>query len=136
MMRRARLAGLAAAAALVAAPAAAIDPSPSYLDPQAGEGCWVRFFDGKDFAQPLGRLGPTVYINSLKSPGLIGNMDIPEFFARASSLVVGPEARLVAYAEPAFRKEIFTLEPDHKAADLEAMRFHERVASLKIVCLR
>jgi hypothetical protein len=125
---------LAATAALAAGPAAAIDRNPSYLDPKYGEGCWVRFFEDANFERPLGRIGRSTYINSLAAPGLIGEMQIPEFFQRASSLVVGPEARLIGYAEPGFRKEVLNFEARREVPDLQAVGFPERVASLKIDC--
>lgn len=125
----AALVGLAAAAgeAGTAEPTGA--PPPRY-----GEGCWVRFFDGKTFEAPLGIVGSSAYLNSFTGPGLIGHLDLPEFFRRASSLEVGPQARLILYGEPGFREEILTLEPGHKQPDLEAIRFHERAASLKVTC--
>ena len=132
MMRRVAIVSLAACG--LAAPALAIDPSPSYLDPKYGEGCWVRFFEDENFERPLARIGRSTYINSLAAPGLIGEMQIPEFFQRASSLVVGPEARLVAYAEPGFRKEVLNFEAGREVPDLQAIGFPERVASLKIDC--
>jgi hypothetical protein len=63
-------------------------------------------------------------------------MDEREFFQRTRSLIVGPEARLVAYAEPGFRKEILTFEPRREVEDLRALGFPERIASLKILCVR
>ena len=132
MMRRLSIAALAACG--LAAPALAIDTNPSYLDPEYGEGCWVRFFEDANFERPLGRIGRSTYINSLAAPGLIGEMQIPEFFRRASSLVVGPEARLIAYGEPGFRKEVLNFEARREVPDLQAVGFPERVASLKIDC--
>ncbi|HEX6266024.1 MAG TPA: hypothetical protein VFZ81_03925 [Burkholderiales bacterium] len=129
MVRRTLIAAL-----LTALPATAADLNPLQLDPQAGEGCWVRFFDGENFERPLGRVAGHLYINSIANPGLIGRMDEKQFFQRASSLIVGPEATLIAYAEPGFRKEVMALEPRREVKDLRALGFPERVASLKIVC--
>jgi hypothetical protein len=123
------------AAVLAALPAGAADLNPPQLHPEAGDGCWVRFFDGPNFEQPLGRLDGGLYINSIANPGLIGRMDERQFFQRTRSLIVGPEARLVAYAEPGFRKEILSLEPRREVKDLRALGFPERVASLKILCV-
>jgi hypothetical protein len=131
MVKRALLAALLVPLAVTAA-----DVNPPQLDPEAGEGCWVRFFDGANFEQPLGRLDGGLYINSIAGPGLIGRMDEKEFFQRTRSLIVGPEARLVAYAEPGFRKEILSFEPRREVRDLRALGFPERVASLKILCVR
>jgi hypothetical protein len=39
-------------------------------------------------------------------------------------------------AEPGFRKEILTFEPRREVEDLRALGFPERIASLKILCVR
>jgi hypothetical protein len=115
-------------------PAAAADLHPPQLDRKFGEGCWVRFFEDADLKRPLGRLAGALYINSLSGPLLIGQMNEEEFFRRARGAVVGPEARLIAYAERGFRDELFTLEPGREVKDLRALGFAEKVASLKILC--
>jgi hypothetical protein len=96
----------------------------------------VRFFEQPGLEQPLGRLAGAVYINSVSGPGpgLIGKMNEEEFFRRSRSLVVGPEARLTAYAERGFRGELFSLEPSREVEDLRALGFPKKVASLKILC--
>jgi hypothetical protein len=53
-----------------------------------------------------------------------------------AALVVGPQARLVAYAQPGFSKEVFTFDPSEKVGDLRAIGFPAQVASLKILCIR
>lgn len=122
------------AALFACLPAAAADLNPPQLDPKYGEGCWVRFFEEPGLERPLGRLAGAVYVNSLSGPGLIGGMNEEEFFRRVRSLVVGPEARLTAYAERGFSKEMFTLEPGREVEDLRALGFPKQVASLKILC--
>jgi hypothetical protein len=106
------------------------------LPAAAAEGCWVRFFEEENFARPLQRLAGALYINSIAGPGLIGRMNEEDFFRRARSLVVGPEARLFAYAERGFGKELFTLQPGAKVKDLREIGFPARVASLKVLCQR
>jgi hypothetical protein len=128
---RALLAALAAALPLSAG---GTDINPPQLDRRFGEGCWVRFFEAPAFEQPLGRLAGALYVNSLARPGLIGRMSEAEFFGRSRSLVVGPEARLIAYAEPGFREQIFALEPGREVKDLRELGFPEKTASLKILC--
>lgn len=119
---------------LVAARALAADPRPSTLERKAEEGCWVRFFSAKDFEQPMGRLAGATYINSLAAPGFIGKVGVDDYFDRARSAVVGPEALLFLYAEPGFREEKAKLEPGRRVADLAKLGFPKDVASLKIVC--
>lgn len=131
MVRRALLTALAAALPLSVG---GTDINPPQLDRRFGEGCWVRFFEAPDFGQPLGRLAGALYVNSFARPGLIGRMSEAEFFGRSRSLVVGPEARLIAYAEPGFREELFALEPGREVKDLNALGFPKKAASLKIVC--
>jgi hypothetical protein len=118
---------------LVATPAFAADPTPPATPPKAGEGCWVRFFSSTDFERPLGRLAEGRSISSLAAPGT-GNEDVVEYVTRARSMVLGPGARLVAYAEPGFRDELATFEPRQHVPDLEQIGFARRVASLKVIC--
>lgn len=117
-----------------ALPAGAVQLRPHAVDPHARESCWVRFFGAPGFEQPLGRLAGGLYIQSLDGPGLIGNLHLKDFFERTHSLVMGPEARLVAYAEPGFTEEILSLRSGRRVADLRKLGFPARVASLKIVC--
>jgi hypothetical protein len=126
------LTGLAAFG--ISLPAGAVDPSPTHIDPRAGEGCWVRFFDEAGFGPPAGLVSGGLYISSIAGPGMIGEQSDRAFLRTARSLVVGPEATLIAYAEPGFRKEILSLEPGRKVKDLREIGFPEGVASLKIVC--
>jgi hypothetical protein len=121
---------------LAALPAASADLNPPQLEPKYGEGCWVRFFEQPDFEQPLGRLAGAMYVNSVRGPGpgLIGKMSEEEFFRRSRSLVVGPEAKLTAYAERGFRAELFSLEPGRQVKDLRTLGFPKNVSSLKILC--
>jgi hypothetical protein len=122
------------AALWVALPAGAVDPSPTTVDPRAGEGCWALVFQQANFEGPQGRLPGRLYINSIAGPGMIGDLSDREFLKSARSLVMGPEATLLAYAEPGFRKEIISLEPGQKVKDLREIGFPAQIASLKIVC--
>lgn len=128
------VAALAASPALTAA-ASGLGTLPT-LDRKDGEGCWVRFFEDPGFKHPMTRVPGPLYINSISAPGLIGMRDEEEFFAEAGSVLVGPEAKLVVYAEPGFRDELFTLEPGKGVDELRALGFPDKVASLKIICER
>jgi hypothetical protein len=116
--------------------AAALANGAAYLDPKGGDGCWVHFFEERDFGRSMGRLAGTLYINSVIGPGLIGTLEVKEYLRRADSLLVGPEARLIAYAQPGFREVLTSLEPGAQAPDLDALGFPGRVGSLKIACVR
>lgn len=118
----------------LALPAAAVDPSPAIVDARAGEGCWALFFDGAEFKGAQSRLAGSLYINSIAGPGMIGEMSDKAFLKSSRSLIMGPEATLIAYAEPGFRKEIIALAPGEKVKDLRALGFPARIASLKISC--
>ena len=118
------------------ASAFALDPTPSTVDPAVGEGCWVQFFAERDFKRPMGMLTGGTYINSLAGPGLIGEFDEREYFQRTASLVVGPEAKLVIYAEPGFDQELVTIGPNRKVPALNDIGFPQRAASLKVLCER
>jgi len=114
----------------------AVDPTPATVDPAVGEGCWVQFFAERDFKRPMGMLPGGTYINSLAGPGLIGEFGEREYLQRTASLVVGPEAKLVIYAEPGFDNELATIGPNRKVPALDAIGFPQRVASLKVLCER
>ena len=103
---------------------------------KAGDGCGVRFFAATGFEQPMGRLAGALYINSLAAPGLIGNLSVKDYFARARSVMIGPEALLVAYSQPGFRDELVRLEAGRRVGDLAAIGFPKRAASLKVICIR
>lgn len=120
----------------VALTAAAADPSPSFVQPKAGDGCWTRFYARPAYKKSMGLLGGTLYVNSLAAPGYIGELEVRDYFSRVRSLEVGPEAAVILYAAPGFDQEIARLGPGHKVADLSAIGFQKRVESLKIVCDR
>lgn len=125
---------VAVAAFCCALPAFAVQLRPYHVDPDEGESCWVRFYGAADFKEPLGRLAGGLYIQSLAGPGLIGEVHFKEFFERTHSLVMGPQARLIAYAEPGFTDPILSLAPHREVADLRKLGFPGRLASMKILC--
>jgi hypothetical protein len=120
----------------VALTASAADPSPSFVQPKASEGCWARFYGEPDFKEPMGLLSGALYINSLAAPGFIGHLEVREYFSRVRSAAVGPSAQVIVYAAPGFDREIARVEPGQKVANLATIGFPQRVASLKIVCDR
>lgn len=120
----------------VALTAAAADTSPSFVQPKVGEGCWARFFEQPGFAEPMGLLSGALYVNSLAAPGYIGELSVREYFSRARSAAMGPQARMLVYASPGFDREMARIAPGEKVADLSAIGFPKRAASLKIVCDR
>jgi hypothetical protein len=88
-MRCATLAVLFGAAVL-ANGAWAVQPDPAYLEAKGGDGCWVHFFDGREFEGSMGRLAGALYMNSVMGPGLVGTLATKEYLRRAESLVVAP----------------------------------------------
>jgi hypothetical protein len=94
----------------------------------------VHFFAAQDFAQPMDRLSGALYVNSVAPPGFLGRYSEKEYLRRAGSVVIGPEARLLAYAQPGFQGQIFAFEPGRRVRDLHELEFAARVASLKIQC--
>ena len=58
----------------------------------------------------------------------------PVFMNGASSVIVGPNARLVAYAGGRYRKESLDVGPDTRVRDLAAFGFDGRVDAFKVVC--
>lgn len=96
----------------------------------------MRFFAATGFEQPMDRLTGGLYINSFAGPGLIGKLRVKDYFARTRSVMVGPEALLVAYSEPGFRDELVRLEAGRKVGDLSKIGFPKRAASLKVICVK
>lgn len=102
------------------------------------EGCYVSFFAGKAFGPPAAQLRGRSFVESFET-GAVVHPDLKsvggqKFIAEARSLVVGPDARLVGYAEGKFRHEELVIGPGRQVLDLSAIRFHERVRSLKVLC--
>ena len=52
----------------------------------------------------------------------------------ASSVIVGPGARLLGYAANRYRNESLDVPPDARVPDLGAIGFDRRVDSFKVVC--
>jgi hypothetical protein len=102
----------------------------------AREGCWVRFFGEQDFKRPIARVVGALFLNSVMGPGYIDAVSVRDFPRRVRSLAVGPEARVVVYAEPGFKSELAKLGPDDKVADLGTLGFPKSLGSLKILCQR
>ena len=88
------------------------------------------------FEQPMASLTGALYINSLAAPGLIGALTVKDYFNRARSVTVGPEALLIAYSQPGFRDELVRLEAGRRVGDLSQVGFPKRAASLKVICVK
>ena len=148
-MRRARsLAFALACAALAAAPAAHAqeikvlpDREQLFIVPEGKQGCWVSFFEGKDFRPPGVQVTGRTFIESFE-PKAQATVEPPleeaggaQALRRAQSMVVGPHARLEGYDEERFSGgRTLELGPGERVRDLDALRFHERVHSLKVFC--
>ena len=140
-MRSASKATLLCACLLGASARAQVTAEPEnvFPPPQGDEGCWVALFAGENFKPPSARLTGRTFIESFESGVTVREPDLEHvggqsFMNEVRSLVVGPHARLVGYAEPRFRKESVTFESGRHVADLSRFRFQERVRSVKVFC--
>ncbi|WP_332813894.1 beta/gamma crystallin domain-containing protein [Ramlibacter sp.] len=96
--------------------------------PQLAEGCWVRFYDGKDFK------GDSL---TLAGPVQLANMSLPSNVWRDwHSAVVGPRATVITFDNEDFRDRSSLLEPGQQVPDLHAgpLSWFEEVKSAKVSC--
>ena len=93
-----------------ASPSAASDPA----------GCWVHAFQRTQYRPPV-----TTYT---------GPSHEPLFLKHARSLIVGPKARLLGYAEQRYDERTLELGPGARLPDLQAIAFHRRVDSFQVAC--
>ena len=100
------------AAALSAPALHAAAPNPT--------GCFVHAFAREQFRPPM-----TTYT---------GPRHEPVFMKDASSVIVGPNARLVGYAGGRYRKESIDIGPDTHVPDLAELGFDRRVDAFKLLC--
>lgn len=115
-------------------------PDTFVAEPRAAElGCWAMFFAEPGYVAPVAQLTNRSFIDAFE-PGGTPPADLKpvggrEFFRRAGSLIVGPHAEVVGYAEPNFSGgKTLTVGAGRRVADLEKIEFHERVKSLKVFC--
>ena len=118
----------------LALPCAAPQAAARSPAPRPADRCWVKFFGETDFKRPVARVVGNLLLNSVSGPGYIDSVSVREFPRRVRSLVVGPEARLFIYAEPGFQRELASVGPDDKVADVGPLGFPQQVGSLKILC--
>jgi hypothetical protein len=133
---------LALLAGALAAPSAisqaGAQPDDLFLPSHREEGCWVSFFGRRQFRGDSAQLRGRSFIEAFES-GPVVEPDLAAvggqaFLKRVRSLAVGPNARLVGYAEPGFRDQVLTVGPGRNVVDLSVIEFHERVRSLKVFC--
>jgi hypothetical protein len=111
-----------------------------FVPPYAEKGCWARLYAGTDFALPLRELEGPTYIEAMDAapvrlPEMEKTTPLP-LFRDIQSVVVGPHAKLVAYAEPLFREPALTVDRGTSVPDLGTLDFHKRVESFELACER
>jgi hypothetical protein len=87
---------------------------------EATSGCFVHAFAREQFRPPV-----TTYT---------GPRHEPVFMRDASSIIVGPGARLLGYSAHGYRNESLDVPPDAHVPDLGVLGFDRRVDSFKVVC--
>lgn len=82
--------------------------------------CYVHAFGHEPFRAPvMTYTGPT---------------QEDAFWKEARSLKIGPHAYLIGYADDRYTEESLALAPGTIVADLDAIDFHAKVRSFKIIC--
>ena len=115
---------------------------PPFLPPYTGEqGCWVSIFDAKNFRGDAARLTGPTFVEKFETAGKIVEPDLrnvggQDFFRRIDSMIVGPNARVIAYAGQWFSAAEITFLPNARVADLDVLNFSDRIESLKVQCVR
>ena len=135
---------IAAAVALSISQSFAAQPSGdarAFLPPDQGErGCWASVFDGTAFRGDAARLTGRSFIERFDSDPQVLEPDLrnvggQDFFQRIDSLIVGPHAKLIAYAGQWFDAAEITFLPNARVSDLRKLNFANRIESVKLVCV-
>lgn len=95
---------------------------------RAADGCWVMFHDGVDYVgRRLTLLGP------MAASDLSSSM--PDW-RHWDSAIVGPRARVTAFQDTAFKKQLAVLQPGQRVGNLDQKEFGWRkdMASVRITC--
>jgi hypothetical protein len=122
---------------LTALPAWAVD---AYLPPHTGsQGCWVSIFGEDGYRGPRAQLTGRTYAENFRT-GPVVDPDLRDvggqsFFRAIDSMVVGPNARVIAYAGGNFSGIELVLRPGTTIADLDIVNFGDRIESLKVQCV-
>ena len=114
----------------------------AFLPPYQGDrGCWASIFDGVDFRGEAARLTGPTFVEKFQSESKVVEPDLrnvggQDFFRRIDSLIVGPNAKLVAYAGQWFSAAEITFLPNARVADLGTINFRNRIESVKLQCVQ
>lgn len=109
-----------------------------FIPPYAEKGCWAQFYEQADFGAPMRQVEGPMFVEAI--PGsivLVPDLErIPPqpLFERARSLIVGPNAKLVGYAETLFRGTPTVVDPGTKLPDAAAVGYPQRFLSLTLEC--
>ena len=109
-----------------------------FVPPYAEKGCWARFYAEPGFAGPMRQLEGPAFVEALGAtevlaPGIERAPPQP-LFSEVRSMLVGPHARIVAYAEPLFGKKVLQLPPGARMDDLGGVSLGERAGSFTMRC--
>lgn len=95
---------------------------------RAAEGCWVVFHDGVDYVgRRLTLLGPVAVSDFASS--------MPNW-RRWDSAIVGPRARVTAFQDTGFQKQLAILQPGQRVGNLDDREFGWRkdMGSVRVTC--
>lgn len=95
---------------------------------RSADGCWVVFHDGVDYVgRRLTLMGPMAVSDFASS--------MPDW-RRWDSAIVGPRARVMAFQEAGFKKQLAVLQPGQRVGNLDQNEFGWRkdMASVRVTC--
>lgn len=103
-------------------------PVAQAADDKLANGCWVRFYDGKNYR------GANL---TLAGPVDMPRMDVPGALWRDwDSAIVGPKARVTTYDNENFKQRTATLNAGQRIADLgdKKLGWFDEVHSARVSC--
>ena len=118
----------ASASPTPAASALVLLPAQIGNDTKLANGCWVRFFDDKNYRGD---------VLTLAGPVDMPKMDLPGNVWRDwDSAIVGPRAKVTTFDNENFRDRTAVLQPNQNVADLRDRKlgWFEEVKSARVSC--
>ena len=109
-----------------------------FVPPYAEKGCWARFYADAGFGVPMREVEGPMQVEALGASAVVlpdsASAGVRPRFTEVRSLVLGPHARIVGYAQPLFREPSVMIDRGTSVADLATLDFHKRVTSFEMLC--
>ncbi len=130
-----RTAGIAIA---LAALAGLLPLAASAEPPYGGQGCWVSIFKKEGFGPPSARIDGPTFVASTKTRPVVEpdlrNVGGQNFVRKIHSLITGPDAAVVVYAQTNYTGARHEFGPGKKVSDLSS-GFAQPIASMRVRCV-